>query len=279
MQRLPETAASQPASPPVGKPAEGSIETIPPRRPRPAAVSGQGSAVSEQQAAAARRTPHVARRTSPPARPAGDSGQGSAVSAQETADSRQPTTDHRPPSSHGQPSPTARPAGDSGQQAAAAPRTPPSIPTEIGPLPADLWELIDEQPAGQETVIQRAASIRQELAPPRGTADDRPQTVDEGRQATDEGRQTTDERPPSTVNGQPSTVSPPPPASADLSVPPTRDSGQRSAASQQTAEAPTGPPSTVHRPPSTPSLDLEALAEKVYEIIRRKLYLEKERLG
>ncbi len=235
VQRLPETTAPKAPSPPVGRPAEGSVETIPPRRPRPVEKT-------------------------PPPRP--------------------------------------RPA------------KPTSIPTEIGPLPADLWELIDEQPAEKGRLIQRAASVRQEF-PEAESVDRGEQTEDRRPRTAGPEQQTTDlsvrPQPPSPVSapagdlsvtptggGQhpsapaesaeaPTSRPAPTPASAsapagDLSVTPT-GSGQRPSAPAESAETPTLPQTVDERPQKSSSLDLEALAEKVYEIIRRKLYLEKERLG
>ncbi len=120
----------------------------------------------------------------------------------------------------------------------AQPGAQPAIPTEIGPLPADLWELIGEEPA-PPTVVQRAAAVEEP-------------------------------RPP-VVPSQTAEAPTPSRPAADLSVPPEPKNAPSPAAPSQTAEAPT---------PSRPGgPDLETLAWRVYEIIRRQLHLEKERMG
>ena len=187
-----------------------SIEVVPPRRPRSAGTETAGAADAAQDAEQAEPVPF--HQDVPP---------GEAVSSI----SRQPATDAE-------------------TAPAAAPEQPQSVPTEIGPLPGDLWRLIGEVPPTSASVAK--------------VQPDRKETV---------MRKSSPEQPGAAPSAQP--------AAPDIL--------QASLASEQPSPALAGSIASDQKPeggpgdPSEVEINMDELARRVYAEIRRRISIEWER--
>jgi hypothetical protein len=158
------------------------------------------------------------------------------------------------------------------------------VPTEIGPLPADLWQILGQPVPGPAPVVPRSAEPNRAAA----AAPDLPRFMEPGDQTPDKAGEGRTVPHLSGLSGKINTILPGEgqlPQPAAVSAPPVTI--QRSfLPPEETLEQPAQTPATREetpesRPPDQKpaGLDLDALARQVYAALRQRLKIEAERFG
>ena len=236
---------------PAGRPTQSTIEIIPPRRPRPLPgvrqsrrPQQQPRPVRAQQPAAAL----VAEAAAPPE---------PALLAPETA---QPTSPFARAVAAPRTLPAQKPATP-GAVPATAPRT---VETEIGALPADLWELIGETPPTPQSVARKLPVESRTPASkpaPVPVAQTQPSAPGPTLQRT-------------TIS---TTAQAPTRATATQQSGPVQTSTQQAPASEPAASEPGDAAEPETESTGEPEVDVDKLARRIYTEIRRRLAVEWER--
>lgn len=241
---------------PAGRPTQSTIEIIPPRRPRPLPGVRQSRRPQQQPRPVRAQQPAatlVAEAAAPPE---------PALLAPETA---QPTLPFAravaAPQTLPAQTPVAQKPATPGAVPATAPRT---VETEIGALPADLWELIGETPPTPQSVARK-------LPVESRTPASKPAPVPVA--------QTQPSAPGPTL--QRSTISTtaqaPTRATATQQSGPVQTSTQQAPASEPAASEPGDAAEPETESTGEPEVDVDKLARRIYAEIRRRLTVEWER--
>jgi len=264
--RLPRTAPGPIAGPiadvlgrvPAGRPTQSTIEIIPPRRPRPPqrprpvrAQLPTTMLVAETVAVPkpALSAQETAQPTMPPAR---------ATAAPQTLPARMPAA--RMPAA---PEAVGVPSGEG------APTAPRMVETEIGALPADLWELIGETPPAPQGVPRSVpAEPHAPTTKPAPVPAARRQPPGPGPTLQRSAISTTAQAPASATATQQGD----PVQTATQQAPPSETAASEPAPSETGAVAASEIEAT-----GEPEVDVDQLAHRVYADIKRRLTVEWER--